>query len=162
MSAVDARAADDAPANEGGDGGEDDDSDAGGDDDDGEGDDSGGEGDPMLARALNAIDDEADDFDLSDDAEDLVIGENSTPETRRNDRKHYKQDYLLSTEQRKYLCAVFSEHHRERREGQKLSLSRTVSFSRDCFHHQAAALGHSTIEPRTCKAKRACTARSPR
>ena len=99
MSAVDACVAGDAPANEGDDVGEDDDS--GGGDDDGEGDDSGGEGDPALVRALNAIDDEADDFDLSDDAEDLVIDENSTPETRRNDRKHYKQDYLLSAGQRK-------------------------------------------------------------
>jgi hypothetical protein len=152
MSVVDACAVDDAPAHEGyaSDGCDD-----GG---DGEGDDSNDEGDPTLTRALDEIDDAADDFD---DEEELVNGENTTPLTRRQDRKHFKPDYLLSAEQGKYLSAVFSEHNLERRESQQKSLSRTVSFSRNGFHPQARALGHSTIKPRTCEAERAYTAPSP-
>ena len=100
-------AVDDAPANEGDDGVEDDDSCGGDDDDDdGEGDDSGGEGDPTLARAINAIDDDADVFGMSDDEEELVDVENATLATWRKNTKHFKQDYSA----RKYLCAVF--HHR--------------------------------------------------
>lgn len=144
MSVVDACAVEDAPAHEG------DASDSGDDD-------SNDESDPTLTRNLDEIDYDADD----DEEEELVIVENTTPATRAQNRKHSKPDFLLSAEQRTYLFAVFSEHHRQRRESQQKSLSRTVSFSRDCFHPQDRALGHSTMQPRTCKAERAYTAPSP-